>query len=171
LRSHYRHQAQRGREARPFAEAVSDVDSPYVALSLYWQRLAPYVERFPAEQLCVVRFEDLVSDDAPGWDQVLAHLGLLGRQRSSSQHNVTADKPQFTKLFLRQWERNRLAWARPLPQPVRRLGRRLTTRNGRRYRAQLEQSETAALPGPIAEALAGDSARLGEWLGRAAPLW
>jgi hypothetical protein len=171
MRSHYRHELQRGRERRAFTEAVSDVDVPYVDLSLYWERLGPYVDAFPPRQLSVVRFEDLVSDEAPGWDQVLDHLGLSRTARPEVPYNITVDKPQFSKLLLRQWQRNRLAWTRPLPPRARRMGKRLMTRNGRRYRTLLDQSVTAPLPVSIEAALADDAARLADWLGRTAPLW
>lgn len=56
LRSQYRHNWRRCVEYEPLAEAVLRPANPYVGRSLYYQRLQPYAERFPPEQICVVRF-------------------------------------------------------------------------------------------------------------------
>lgn len=171
LRSQYRHQVRRSRETRPLVEALQDPQNPYVPLSLYHQRLTPYMRAFPAAQICVVRFEDLVSDGAPGWAAVLDHLGIPPRPAPATAHNVTADKPQFTKALLRLWasgyERRLRGW---VPRPARRVAKAVLLREGPEQAARLDQSE-ADIPREVTEPVWDDIARLEEWLCVRGPLW
>jgi hypothetical protein len=67
LRSHYRHQVVRRRENRSLAEAAGHSMSGYLTTSLYFERLSPWLERFPRQQICVVRFEDLIGAGSAAW--------------------------------------------------------------------------------------------------------
>lgn len=169
LRSHFRHEVQRGREHRAFQTAISSPHNPYVSYSLYLTCLRPYLEAFPREALRVVRFEDLV-DGEDTWAAVLAHLGLSASPRPGSAHNVTGQKPGFTPVMRMLWE---LGLHRPLsrlPRPIRRLGRPLLARSGPAYRRRLEEAREP-VPGHIADRLAEESATLASRLGMARPLW
>ena len=170
IRSHYRHEVQRTRERRSLADALRDPDNPYVGYSLYHQRLRPYLDAVGPGRLCVVSFEDLVGDDRAAWQRVLAHVGLPPGDHPTTAYNVTADKPQFTPLLLRIWQRGPMDWTKWLPGPVRKVGRRALTREGDSYTSQLEES-FADIPEPVVEALAEDAGRLADDLGLARPFW
>jgi hypothetical protein len=171
-RSHYRHEVQRGRESRSF-RAAADPASSYVQRGRYAECLAPYLEHFPREQLCIVRTEDLGDADGPAWTRILDHVGLPaasavdGGQR---RHNVTEAKGQFSKPASALFDRGWLKLGSSLPAPVRRLGRRLLIRDDEEYRELLATSsdeptdESAAI-------LADGQIRLRQLLGPDAPTW
>ncbi len=122
LRSHHRHEIRRVCQQRTLVNAVAAAENPYVTLSSYHECLAPYLEAFLPEQLCIVRFEDLISQTAPGWTKVLRHLGLPLSSPPCTPHSVTASKPAYSRAMLWLWEpgcdrRLRLT----VPRSVRRL--------------------------------------------------
>ena len=128
MRSHYRHEVQRGRERRRFVDAVATVDSTYVLRSCYATALRPWVDRFPEDQLHVVTSESLLSSDAE-WSRLLDFLGLPPAPRPTTVHNVTGDKAAFSPLMCVLWDTG-LAQRLPRgPRAVRRLGRRVLLRS------------------------------------------
>lgn len=171
LRSQYRHEIRRSREKSSLLEALQRPNNDYLRLSLYYQRLVPYIEAFPREQICVVRFEDLVSPPAPGWDTVVSHLGLPARPVPGGAHNVTSEKAHFTPLTLRLWSSDHYGRAVALmPKQLRRFGRAALIREGPKYAARLEQSR-ADIPPDLLAPIWDDVDRLQSWLGVDRPLW
>jgi hypothetical protein len=170
LRSHYRHQVQRGREQRPFEEAILDPDAKYVAQSLYYKCLKPYIDRYPRDQICVVRMEDLSADPPLAWDQVLRHLGLALRPRPPGAYNVTGEKSGFTRVMLWLWESGLHRPLMRLPRPLRRLGRHLLLRDDPQYQHLVEQS-SRPVPKELVGLVREDVSRLEDWLERDTPLW
>ena len=170
LRSHYRHEVQRRREDRSLLEALSDPENAYAGHSSYHTCLQPYIERFPREQILVVRFEDLVRPPAPAWSAVLRFLSLADRPLPEGSHNVSSEKAQWTRLMA--WaKRNRLISLRQvsrLPKPVRRVGRLLFARGGPSYLRKLDASRVP-IPSELEAPLWEDLAKLEAWLGL--PLW
>jgi hypothetical protein len=57
--SHYLHSVTEQREERPIDEAMLDLKSNYVRLSLYHEQLRPYLGLFPRNQIFVLRAETL----------------------------------------------------------------------------------------------------------------
>lgn len=169
LRSHYRHEVQRGRESRPLGAALEDPASSYVGHSLYSRRVRPFLERFPREQVCVIRFEDMVGAGHPAWTEVLEHLGLPSRDAPELAHNVTRTKPQYTRLLLRLWEADALGFTGRVPRPIRRFAKRILTKAGPSYDAALDGSE-AAVATDITRAVWDDVAELARMLGTS-PFW
>lgn len=170
-RSEYRHHVRRGREKEPLVDALRREGNSYIGLSMYFQRLKPYIEAFPREQLCVVRLEDLSSGGAPGWAAVLAHLGLDARPAPSKAHNVTAEQPHFTPLMLRIWSsRYRDRLSKLASKPLRRVGRAALLRSGPRYDSRLDGSKVS-IPAEISAAIWEDVERLETWMGVDRPLW
>ena len=170
LRSHYRHEIQKGRERRPLAEALAEDGNEYVGSSRYFTCLEPYTRVFPREQICVVRFEDMVTEPAPAWFAILSHLGLSDRPVPGSVWNVTADKPGYSRATLKLYEKGLLRPVKHLPGPVRRLGKALLTRNGSKYADQLDRS-SAHIPDEFEGQIWGDVAQLEAWLGVGRKLW
>lgn len=171
LRSHYRHEVRRGRERRTLLEAVSAPGNHYVALSRYNDCLSPYLQRFPREQICIVRLEDLTSETAPGWTQVLDHLGLPPRRPPRTAHNVTAHQPSYTRAMLWLWEAGHYRRLRQrLPGPVRHVARALLLREGRQQDDRFQPS-SAELPPELTAPIWQDVHRLETWLGSTQPLW
>jgi Sulfotransferase domain len=166
LRSHYRHQVQRGRESAPLLEAVSRPGNDYVGFSMYHACLAPYIHAFPSEQILVIRTEDL---DGSGWHAVLRHLGLADRPAPGDVRNVTREKAGYGRLMLTLWERRLIPRASWVPKPARRVARRILLHDTSAYRQHIEESE-ATLPDRVLEPLWADLARLETWEGRG-PLW
>jgi hypothetical protein len=170
IRSHYRHQVQRGRERRAFDEAIRDPQAQYVAQSLYYTCLKPYIERYARDQICVVRMEDLSADPPIAWIQVLEHLGLALRPRPSGTYNVTSAKAGFTRGMLWLWESGFHRPLMRLPRPLRRLGKPLLLRRDPEYRRLVEYS-SRPVPEELVEPVWQDVSLLERWLGRKSPLW
>ena len=170
IRSHYRHEVQRRRESRPLLEALAEPGNSYIGHSSYWTCFQPYVRRFPRDRLLVVRFEDLVGDGGPAWAASLRLLGLPERAAPHDAHNVSSQKAQWTWAMATAKEKGLISFRQisRLPAPVRRLGKAVFARGGRRYAAKLDRSRV-----PIPEELLGpmwdDVAELSSWLGT--PLW
>ncbi|MEY2423208.1 MAG: hypothetical protein QOI95_3275 [Acidimicrobiaceae bacterium] len=171
LRSHYRHQLQRGRERRSLSDAIADPSSPYITYSLYWQRLAPYLEVIDAERICVVRFEDVVDPGRGGWNRVLAHLGASPRPAPTTPYNLSAAKASYTRPLLWLTEHWGVKWTRRGPRSLRRAGKQLLTRHDAALTGQLESSESTPVPPDVLERLAEDEVHLERWLGADQPLW
>lgn len=169
LRSHYRHELQRGRERRPFGDALRDPLNPYVPRSLYFNCLEPYIELFSRDQICVVRFEDLIDEKAAGWSQVLRHLGVPDRSPPRTALNVTVQKAQYRRTLLWLWERRLVGPVARLPGPVRRVGKRLLTSRNTQYENRLEESRQS-VPTDVEERIWQDVGRLERWL-EAGTLW
>jgi hypothetical protein len=168
IRSHYRHEVQRSRERRPLVEALEDPENPYLRSSLYHRALAPYLDRFPREQVLVARLEDLIAGSA--WDDVLAHLGLSRRPRPEEPHNVTGEKAGFTRPMLRLWESGLGRRLGSMPKPLRDMGKRLLLRRSSRYDEMLRGS-LATIPEALLQPIWLDERRFAEGLGRSEPLW
>ncbi|MDP9440540.1 MAG: sulfotransferase [Actinomycetota bacterium] len=60
--SQYLHHRADGTERRPIEEALLDPESQYLARSRYYERLEPYLARFPRERIFILAQEDLLSD-------------------------------------------------------------------------------------------------------------
>ncbi len=174
MRSHYLHEVRRTRESRPFVEAVAVPANAYLELSRYHACLLPYLKHFDSEQICVVTAEELWEAPHRSWYRVLDHLGLDHLPPPDDRHNVTADKPQFTKTMLRLWSSKRYQQVehltRLVPKPIRKAGRDLLIRD---HPADpgLRRSTEVPVPAEIADDVWSDVARLETWMGRSEPLW
>jgi Sulfotransferase domain len=157
LRSHYRHEVQRNRETRPFAEAVSDLNSSYVRRSLYGRGLAPFLADFSRDQILVVDFLDLIRGD--GFGKVLTHLGLPAVERPLDGHNITADKRRYTSAARWLFERDLTGPLSRMPATIRRVGRVLGTRADTKYQALLSESETTPVPHHVLARVTADVAQ------------
>lgn len=73
--SQWWHHVRDGTELRPMEEALLDPDSQYVARSRYVERMVPFLDLFPAEQLLVVVQERLRDDGDRTIRRVLNHIG------------------------------------------------------------------------------------------------
>ena len=170
LRSHYRHEVQRGRERRSLIEALEEPDNPYVGNSLYYRCLLPYVERFPRDQILVVRFDDLIRDGDQGWRNVLAFLGLPDRNVLRVARNVTREKTQYTAAVGVLKRMHLLRYHSRFPTPIRKIGKLVFTRGGEGFQARLDES-LVGIPQGITGPIWNDLASLENWLGVADPLW
>jgi hypothetical protein len=170
MRSHYRHAVLRGEERRSLDDVLHDPGNRYLRRSLYYRCVAPYLDAFDRSQICVVRFDDLVTDEAPAWAAVLDHLGLPPRTRPTDAYNVSAEKSHYTALMNRVWNSPLRARVAQVPAPLRRCLRGLMVRDGPAYDARLEASEVP-IPDEVVVPLWQDLERLEQWLGREEPLW
>lgn len=162
LRSHYRHEVQRGRERRPFGQ-VLDLKSPYVQRSLYSELLAPFVDRFAPGQIKVVIFEILFESDSSeqSWRELLEFLGLAASPRPTTVANVSANKQGFSRLASWAWERGIRKPPSWLPRSTRTMLKRLLLRDDQEYR-DLIQSSDGRIPSDLRHRLAEDAERLVE---------
>lgn len=170
MRSHYRHAVLRGEERRPLEELFDDPGNRYLRRSLYYRCVAPYLDAFERSQICVVRFDDLIADDAPAWSTVLDHLGLAHRPRPTDAYNVSAEKSHYTAVMNRIWNSPLRTRVARVPAPLRRCFRGLMVRDGPAYDARLEASEVP-VPDEMVAPMWRDLEHLERWLGLAEPLW
>jgi hypothetical protein len=173
LRSHYRHEVQRGRERRPFTQAIGSTGNPYVASSCYFACLEPYFERFGREQICVVGFEDLVAGQQSGWSHVLRSLDIPYREPPDTAYNVSDQHRQWSPMMARLHRAGlfRFRAVVRLPRPIRNLGGRILMKDGPEYRSLLAGSRSSSVPQEILERLWGDADELRRVIGADAPLW
>lgn len=73
--SQWRHHVRDGTEPRPAEVALLDPESQYVDRSRYHERIAPYLDLFPADQLLVVVQERLRDHTDREVRRVVAHAG------------------------------------------------------------------------------------------------
>lgn len=74
--SHYRHSVRKGRETRPFAEAIRERDNPYVQTSRYHYQLRAFLKYYGENRILLVESEKLRDDTRSTLDAVSAFLGL-----------------------------------------------------------------------------------------------
>lgn len=142
LRSHYRHEVQRGRESRPLLDALADPTTPYIRRSQYHSALRPYLDRFHSEQLLIVSMMETVTPPFSGWYRVLSHLGVNAVAPDGEAVNVTSEKLRFSGLALRLWDLGILnRTAQVSPQWLRHVGRRALLRDTAQYRNLLASAE------------------------------
>lgn len=156
LRSHYRHEHQRGRERRPLAEAVTEPGNPYVAHSCYADVVDAYDRALGARRLKVWSFERLTGDDGRAWSELLRSLGLADRPRPDDAHNTGADKGQFRPWTRALHDRGLLP---RLPGVLRPL-RRLAVDDSSDARAERERAAAEPLPPEVTARLAEQAERL-----------
>lgn len=170
IRSHYRHRRIWRDEREPFLDAVRVPDNDYLRHSMYYACLEPFIERFPREQILVVRMEDLFDPAASGWRSVIDYLGLSYTDAPTHAHNVSAEKGfnRGPMRFARKpLIRRRFAW---VPRPLRRVGKRALRTRGGDFEAMLEDSRSP-IPGELLVPVWNDIRRLEDWLGLRQPLW
>jgi hypothetical protein len=73
--SQYRHHRRDGTERRPVADALLDPGSQYLSRSRYVERLGPFLDRFPRDQLHIIVQERLSADPRRELERVYAHVG------------------------------------------------------------------------------------------------
>lgn len=167
LRSDLGHQIRQGRELRPPAEAAADPGAPHALRSHYFACLQPFVQRFPREQFCVVRFEDLVAAPHSAWGSVLTHLGVEPTPAPATMHNAGAEQPDAAWL-MRRLRRSPLGpVTRRLPGPLRAAVKRSAGRLGPRP----AQGGSTIVPDSVAAPIWDDVAALERWLRAPASLW
>lgn len=164
LRSHYRHQVQRGREKQPLAAALDSPGAPYVRCSQHHRAVSAWLQEFPREQLCTVRFEDLVRDQAGQWQMVLDFLGLSGMQKPAEAHNVTSDKRVFSPVMRRLFEAGAARYEHLVPQSAKSTLKPLLFRSGPRF-DRLLRSSNDEIPAHHRQAVADDFARFQQEIG------
>lgn len=152
MRSHYVHEVLRGREKRPFLEAISEEGNAYVRRSSYARAVLPFARALPEERFRVLRFEDVVSGEA--WPDLLVFLGLTPIDFPEGHHNASSGKKPYGRLGLFLFETG--LWSRltrlPVPPGARRLAKRVLLRS-RDAVKDLEQSAREPVPGPILKIL------------------
>lgn len=155
LRSHYRHEVQRGRETRQFATAV-ERNAVYVETSLYSRLAEPFDRAFAAEQLLCIQLRTLTTD--AGWAKLQAHIRVPPVPRPTSVLNATASKPGYAPAMRWLWDRGLVPSRVRGPAIVRSVARRLLLRapTDAHYRALLASSEEDALPPHLLERVLED---------------
>jgi hypothetical protein len=169
LRSQYGFDRRKGKLTKPLAKVCTPPDDKYAGRSLYFRCLEPYIAAFPRDQICVVRFEDLVADDERGWKAVLEHIGLTSRPRPDFASTPTAERPRVSPLPRWLGQHRRVRRLIPVPRGSRRRAERLLRWTARGNR-DLEAA-TAPIPDDVVQLIWDDAARLADWMGVPAPLW
>lgn len=143
--SHYKMNVRRGRERRPFSEAVGTLLEPevaqrartlpasirhetelYLAWGEYGRQLASYRERFDSDQLLIMFTDELAAEPQAVLDRTLRFLGL--------QSGFTP--PDLGTVYHRGSTRRKLDWL--ASTWARRIQQRIPGRLGKRIRFWLE---------------------------------
>ena len=89
--SQYRHHRRDGEERRPLAEALLDPESQYLSRGRYVERVRPFLERFPPDQLHITVQERLVVDPGRELRRVYAHVGADPSWAQTVPHDRPVD--------------------------------------------------------------------------------
>lgn len=165
--SHYLHNVGRGREQRPFEEAVFGQDTHYLDVSRYYMQLTAYLEYFPPERILLLLFEDFVHHKLATVQRVLTFLDVDAAFVPPNLHekkNVTAQKTVARPLL--QTLRGQ-SWYPRLPRPIRAACVRLLQQPAPRR----ESFDDPVLNRRILECLAEDMHRLQAYLGTPLTAW
>lgn len=73
--SEYSMRKRGGREDREFARAVSE-DYSYVTKGLYFRHISRYLEFFPREAMCLIKYDDICSNPLDQLRKIFAFLGV-----------------------------------------------------------------------------------------------
>ena len=74
--SQYRHHRADGTEQRPVAAALLDPDSQYITRGRYFDRLAPFLDKFGSDRILVISQEDLLHDPHKRLNRAYRFLGV-----------------------------------------------------------------------------------------------
>jgi len=170
LRSHYRHQVVRRRENRSLAEAAGHSMSGYLTTSLYFERLSPWLERFPRQQICVVRFEDLIGAGSAAWEDILRHLGLALRPKPVGTYNSSRDRAPYLRPVQGLATSRLVSIRNVVSRRAQPLVKRLLAGRTRPVKEGLAQSEQP-LPAQALVRMAEDAEKLAALLGWPTPIW
>lgn len=94
--SQYLHHRRDGDETRDLATALLDPDSQYIARGRHHDRLRPFLERFPAQQLLLVEHRDLLERRRATLGAVFGRLGVDPDHwdpRYAREHNASTAAP------------------------------------------------------------------------------
>jgi len=167
MRSHYRHEIQKGRERRSLLDALRSPQSVYVAQSCYHRVLTPYLRRVADGSLHLLRLEDLAGGDDEAWHAVLDYLGLRRIPRPREAFNVTEEKPRHSRLLRILADRGWTRHVDRVPPSVRRAMRRwFVTEPGDTSYAQQLAASKVAIPKELVAPVWRDLDRLESVLGR-----
>lgn len=124
--SHWLHARVAGEDDRPIEEAFEDLSrNPYLEASRYFAQLSPFLERYPAERVLLLRSEDLLRERAATLSRVFRFLGV---------------DPSFRSARFRRLEHRSEA-------------KRAPTALGRRLLSSAPARAAARLPAPVARRL------------------
>ena len=106
--SQYIHQVDAGRERRPFAQALQNLEANhYIDLSCYYSQLSRFLEHYPKDNALVISLEALSSDPAPLLSRVADFLELQrpydwSQRLTARRYNTSKQKlrPNRLGLFL-----------------------------------------------------------------------
>jgi hypothetical protein len=171
MRSHYRHEVFRGFEKRPFEEAVS-IDSMYLEFSLYFQCLRPYLDAFPRDNILIVTFEEVFSNESSGWSRILNHLGLSDRPRPEGSWEVSATKAPVAEVRRRVMAEKIAPAVERLPKSLKTGGRRVLqwSPRAKASRSLIAKAEEGEIPDDVMAALREDQEELAASVGPVAHL-
>ncbi len=169
LRSHYRHEVQRGREARPLAEATA-VGSPYVSRSCYADVVRALHRHGLRDQLLVVSFEELTGPDDEEWHRVLAHLGLAPVDRPGAAYNRSAAKGTYRPAMRFLHDRGLVDVATRVPASLRRRLRGVAIDDSEATSEAITAASNQTLPAGVIATLDDQASELAKLLSRD-PLW
>lgn len=166
LRSHYRHEVQRGRERRPFSETMEEgVMSPYARRSLYNQCFGPFLDHLGDRVLVTFSDEMFDRNDFTTWQTLLRFLQLEIVARPQETHNVAATKAGFSQVGRLLFDRGLLNAPAWIPRPVRRIGRRLAFRQDSGFH-ELASTSIDAIPAEVTDFVWSDVHRFLARIGR-----
>lgn len=142
----------------------------YVEGARYWERLIPFREEFPNDQIHIVWFTDLVQAQFHEAGRCFEFLGVRGpRQRNSdvTRKNVTANATRPTRIWSMAESAGLISWARSwVPQNLRRMGHTLL-RKPMPKRPKLSEPVMATLWGQVCD----DAERLLNYAGKPPSHW
>ena len=169
LRSHYRHEAQRGRESRPIREAAC-IGSSYVRRSRYADVVSALDRNGSNDRLLVERFEDLTGNDDASWHRVCAFIGLDRIDRPDQAFNESSKKGTYRAPMRIAHDLGLTNVLGRVPAPIRSRLRRLAVNDSGQRRDQIHRASTQPLAPNVAALLNEQAELLATRLG-SNPLW
>ena len=165
--SEYVHHLATGHETAPIDVAIMQ-QSRYLLLSSYWLQLKQFLDVFPAEQILLIRAEDLRNDREATVRRVLDHIGVPSHTLPSlsDEANTAAARraPRRLLAYRHEW------WDPTRPPPAGRVARRLKQAASRPI-GEDETRLSARAREVMTDLARPDIARLRDWLGPDFDYW
>lgn len=103
IESHYTHLEAWGQEplVRPFAEGI---DREIIDVSKYAKQINEYYQRFPAENILLLNFQELISDPTNLLKKVCHFLDINSEYQFQGLNTIHNNRQERKKIFLPGWK-------------------------------------------------------------------
>lgn len=124
--SHYLHRVARGEITSDFSTAIRTYENGLISPSWYGRELEIYRQHFPAEQIQVLEFSELIREPRQTMDAACAFLGVDAAEIPASVYSRIHNKTQYVQprwpsLVVKARRAGFARYLRYIPRPIHRI--------------------------------------------------